>query len=184
MRLSMRLKLVDIINTKLHNFKYLNFTIAFYIIFFYTCYSLFVYLLNKNYIMLLLYFVFFILLYSYYKNFTYFIGFVFLIIFKIFNIDNIINNNRVIEGNDFSSVLAGIEDESQKKGDKMEADAKKSKPAPNPCKNYIIDKVQQAGFKISNKAFDSKAKKGSTASDIDDILRGHNDLVAPTIYRL
>jgi len=184
MRLSVRLKLVDIINTKLHNFKYLNFTIAFYIVFFYTYYSLFVYLLNKNYIMLLLYFVFFILLYSYYKNFTYFLGFAFLIGFKIFNIDNIIKNNRVIEGNSFSSVLADIEDESQKKGDKMEADAKKDKPPQNPCKNYIIDKVQQAGFKVSSKAHDSEKKKGSAESEINTIMRGYEDIVAPTIYRL
>ena len=180
----MRLNIINIINNKLHKLKYINYTIIFYIIFFYTCYSLFIYLLNKNYIMLLLYFVFFIVLYSYYKNFTYFIGFIFLIIFKIFNIDNIIKNSRLIEGNDFSSVLAGIEDESQKKGDKMEEDSKKDKPPPNPCKSYIIDKVQKAGFKISNSSFNSQNKKASTASDIDDIVRGHHDLVPPKIYRL
>lgn len=180
----MRLNIINIINNKLHTLKYINYTIIFYIIFFYTCYNLFIYLRNKNYIMLLLYFVFFIVLYSYYKNFTFVMGFVFLIILKIFNIDNIIKNGRVIEGNDFSSVLAGIEDESQKKGDKMEEDSKKTKPPSNPCKSYIIDKVQQAGFKISNSSFNSQNKKSSAESDIDDILRGHDDLVAPKIYRL
>ena len=76
----MQLSIIYIINNKLHTFKYLNYTIIFYIILFYTYYSLLVYLLNKNYTMLILYFMFFILVYSFYKNFTYFIGFAFLII--------------------------------------------------------------------------------------------------------
>ena len=91
----MKLSIVHIINNKLHNFEYLNYTIIFYIIVLYTYYSLFVYLLNKNYIILLLYFTFFILVYNSYKNFTYIIGLVILIIFKIFNIDTRLNNNSI-----------------------------------------------------------------------------------------
>ena len=180
----MKLDIVDIVNNKLHNFKYLNFTIAFYIIFFYTYYSLFLYLLNKNYMMLLLYFIFFILFYTSYKNFTYFMGFVIIITFKIFNIDNIINNKKLIEGVSFSSIQAIIEKRGNAKGDKLKDDSENNKPPPNPCKSYIINKVQQAGISIANKEFNHADKKGSAESDIRDILRGHKDVVAPVIYRL
>ena len=91
----MKLSIVHIINNKLHNFDYLNYTIIFYIIVLYTYYSLFIYLLNKNYIILLLYFTFFILVYNSYKNFTYIIGLVILITFKIFNIDTTLNNSSI-----------------------------------------------------------------------------------------
>ena len=181
----MRLDIVDIINNNLHKLKNLNFTIAFYIIFFYTCYSLFKYLVDKNYIMLLLYFVFFILLYSYYKNFTYFIGFVFLIIFKIFNIDTMVNN-KLIEGNDFSSMMGSIEEESNAKGDNLKegAEKNKGKQPNNPCKSYIIDKLQEAGIKISNKTYNFDDAKVSAKSKMDSMLDGHDTLVAPIFHRL
>lgn len=180
----MKLDIINIVNNKLHNFKYLNFTIAFYVIIFYTYYRLFMYLIDKNYIMLLLYFIFFILVYSFYKNFTYFIGFVILIIFRVFNIDNMINNNILIEGNDFSSLMNDIKAEANKKGDKLENDSKNKKPPPNPCKSYIIDKVQQAGINIANTSFNEAAKQGSAQDELNQLLTGHKDLVAPRIYRL
>ena len=181
----MRLDIVDIINNNLHKLKYLNFTIAFYIIFFYTCYSLFIYLLNKNYIMLLLYFVFFILLYSYYKNFTYFIGFVFLIIFKIFNFDTMVNN-KLIEGNSFSSLMSSLEKETNAKGDNMKSTAENNKGQQpnNPCKSYIINKLQESGLNISNNTYNSDNAKVSTKVKMDSIMDGYNTLVAPKIYRL
>ena len=181
----MRLNIVDIINNKLHNFKYLNFTIIFYIVFFYTYYRLFVYLLNKNYVMLLLYFIFFILVYNFYKNFTYIIGFVFLIIFEIFNIDTMVNN-KLIEGNEFSSMMKSIEKESNKQGDNMKkyAERNKGKQPNNPCKSYIINKLQEAGLTISNNTFNSENKKESTAAKMDSIMDGYDTLVAPKIYRL
>ena len=181
----MKSNIVDIINNKLHNFKYLNYTIIFYIIFFYTYYRLFMYLLNKNYIMLLLYFVFFILLYSYYKNFTYFIGFVFLIIFKIFNIDTSVNK-KLIEGNDFSSMLSSIKKESNNIRDIMKSTAenKNGNQPNNPCKSYIITKVQDAGLNISNKTYNSDNAKASTKSKMDSIMDGHHSVVASKIYRL
>lgn len=181
----MRLTIVDIINIKLHNFKYLNFTIIFYIVFFYTYYTLFVYLQNKNYVMLLLYFIFFILVYSFYKNFTYIIGFVILIIFRIFNIDTMVNN-KLIEGNEFSSIMKSIEKESNEKGDNMKKNAErnKGKQPNNPCKSDIINRVQEAGLTISNNTYNPQNKKESTASKMNSMLSGHNTLVAPTIYRL
>jgi hypothetical protein len=99
----MKSNIVDIINNKLHNFKYLNYTIIFYIIFFYTYYRLFVYLLNKNYIMLLLYFIFFILVYNSYKNFTYVIAFIIIIMLRVFNIDTILNSSSINLVNKFNT---------------------------------------------------------------------------------
>jgi len=182
----MQPNIIYIVNNKLHNFKYWNYTIVFYAIIFYTFYRLFSYLLNKNYTMLLLYIIFFTLFYSHYKNFTYFLGFIMLIIFRIFNIDTIINNNVIIEGNDFSSLMSTVEDKADKKGDKLKKDFKSNKPPPNPCKSYIINKLQEAGINISGAgaAFNSNDKKSSTQSKIDDILRGHKDLVPPKFYRL
>ena len=181
----MRVNIVDIINNKLHNVKYLNFTIIFYIVFIYTYYRLFIYLLNKNYVMLLLYFIFFILVYTFYKNFTYIIGFVFLIIFRIFNIDTMVNK-KLIEGNDFSSIMKSIEKESNEKGDIMKKNAERNKGTQpnNPCKSYIINKLQEAGLTISNNTFNSENKKEITAAKMDSIMAGYDTLVAPKIYRL
>jgi hypothetical protein len=182
----------DIINNKLHNFKYLNFTIAFYIIFFYTYYSLFAYLLDKNYIMLLLYFIFFILFYSVHKNFTYFIGFIILITFKIFNIDIIINSHSINLINKFNpnkienlDVMRRVQEKADDKEKELKDDQEKNKPSPNPCKSYIINKVQEAGIKISNSTFNYESKKDSTESAIEEILSGMDDLgPPPPFYRL
>lgn len=187
----MQLNIIDIINNKLHNFKYLNFTIAFYVIFFYTYYSLFIYLLNKNYVMLLLYFTFFILVYSSYKNFTYFIGVVILIIFRVFNIDNILNTNSINLVNKFNTnkienfgLVDRIKSKANEEGDSLKKDAKNNKPAPNPCKSYIINKVQQLGITISNKSYNHKNKEASTRTELNDIMKGHYDVPQPKFYSL
>ena len=184
----------DIINNKLHNFKYLNFTIAFYIIFFYTYYSLFAYLLDKNYIMLLLYFIFFILFYSVHKNFTYFIGFIILITLKIFNIDNILNNSSIkllnkisnnkienYEDDSYSALMRRVDSKADSKKNELEND---DDPENNPCKTYIVKKVEEAGFKISSNSHNTDKKKNSTASDIDSMWSGMENVEKPTYYRL
>jgi hypothetical protein len=185
----MRLNLIDIINNKLHNFKYLNFTIAFYVTFFYTYYSLFVYLFDKNYIMLLLYFIFFILLYSSYKNFTYFLGFAVLIIFKIFNIDTIVNTSSINLVKKFNinkienlDLMDKIQKKADAKGDELKKNAKDNNPPPNPCKSYIINKLQEVGIKISDKKYNHEAKKNGTESEINNIMAGHHDVERPIIY--
>lgn len=179
----MRTNNIFIINNTLHKFKYLLFTITFYVIIFYGCYNSFlIHLPNKNYMWLLFCFIGIIALYIYfYKNFSFIIGFIMLIVFTIY--DNSINK-KVIEGNDFPSIMKSIEKESNDKGDRMEADAKKKKPPRNPCKSYIINRLQAAGINISNNSHNSDGAKGSTNSKMDDILSGHDDLVAPKIYRL
>ena len=146
----MQLTIIYIINNKLHTFKYLNYTIIFYIILFYTYYSLLVYLLNKNYTMLILYFMFFILVYSFYKNFTYFIGFAFLIIFKIFNIDNAVNNNKLLEGNsNIDKLMAKIEAKAKAKENELKKNLNDNDPPNNPCKTHIISKIQEQGISIT-----------------------------------
>jgi hypothetical protein len=187
----MKSNIVDIINNKLHNFKYLNYTIIFYIIFFYTYYRLFVYLLNKNYIMLLLYFIFFILVYNSYKNFTYVIGFVIIIMLRVFNIDTILNSSSINLVNKFNTnkienleVMAKIREKANNEGKELEKGAKNNKPPPNPCKSYIINEVQKAGIKIANKSYNHESKKETTQSELNSMMAGHDDVDPPTIYRL
>jgi len=185
----MESNIVHILNNKLHNFKYLNYTIIFYIILLYTYYSLFVYLLNKNYIMLLLYFTFFIVLYNFYKNFTYIIGLFILIIFKIFNIDTTINSNSINLVNKFLKIEnAAVMDKVRAKSDAKESElndnadnAKKKKEKRNPTKEHIIDVLQKVGIKISNEKYNHESKKDSAESDLNNILAGHHSLQRPVI---
>ena len=179
----MRTNLIYIINNELYKSKYLLFIIAFYLGIFYACYNIFlIHLPNKNYIWLLFCFIGIIAVYIYiYKNFSFIIGFIMLIVFTIY--DNSINK-KVIEGNDFPSIMKSIEKESNAKGENMEADGKRNKPPPNPCKSYIVNRLQAVGINISNNSYNSDNAKGSTKSKMDDILSGHDDLVAPKIYRL
>lgn len=192
----MKLNIVHIINNNLHNFEYINYTIIFYIIVLYTYYTLYIYLLNKNYIMLLLYFTFFILLYNSYKNFTYIIGLVILIIFRVFNIDTIFNNNSINLVNKFVNVKIEnvkienfelkerIQKKANNKGEELKNDAKNNKPSSNPCKSYIINEVQKAGLNISNNQFNYQDKRKNAQSELDSILAGHHDVEPPIIYRL
>lgn len=179
--------IVHIINNKLHNFKYLNYTIIFYIILLYTYYSLFVYLLNKNYIMLLLYFTFFIVLYNFYKNFTYIIGLFIIIIFKIFNIDTTINSNSINLVNKFLkienvAVMDKVRAKSNAKESELNNNAKKNnKEKRNPTKESIIHALDQAGIKISNDKYNHESKKDSAESDLNNILAGHHSVQRPII---
>lgn len=193
----MQLDIVYIINNKLHNLKYLNFTISFYIIFFYTYYNLIVYLLNKNYIIVLLYFIFFILLYSSYKNFTYFIGFVILITLKLFNIDSILNTYSInlvnklnfnnienLENNTFSSLMTKIESKAKTKENELKKNSKENKPPNNPCKTYIVTKLQQAGVSVSTQNYNTDAQNSATQAKINDMWGGMNNVREPRFHRI
>jgi len=184
----MKLSIVHIINNKLHNFDYLNYTIIFYIIVLYTYYSLFVYLLNKNYIILLLYFTFFILVYNSYKNFTYIIGLVILITFKIFNIDTRLNNNSINLINTFTNVkvekfdiMNEIENKANIRIQKLESDLDSDDyiPPSNPAKSYIVDAVQRAGLNISSNQFNYKNQEKEAQSKLNSMLAGHHDVEPP-----
>ena len=183
----MKLSIVHIINNKLHNFDYLNYTIIFYIIVLYTYYSLFVYLLNKNYIILLLYFTFFILVYNSYKNFTYIIGLVILITFKIFNIDTTLNNSSINLINTFTNVKVEnfIMNEIKNKANirinklKTDIDSDDYIPPSNPAKSYIVDAVQRAGLTISSNQFNYKNQEKEAKSKLNNMLAGHHDVKPP-----
>ena len=186
----MELTIVHIVNNKLHNFKYLNYTIIFYIILLYTYYSLFVYLLNKNYIMLLLYFTFFIVLYNFYKNFTYIIGLFIIIIFKIFNIDTTINSNSINLVNKFLKIEnLGVMDKVRAKSNAKESELnnnadnakKNNKEQRNPAKDYIINALQEEDIEIANEEYNHESKKDSAESDLNNILAGHHIVQPPII---
>ena len=187
----MKLSILYIINNKLHNFEYLNYTIIFYIIVLYTYYSLFVYLLNKNYIILLLYFTFFILVYNSYKNFTYIIGLVILITFKIFNIDTTLNGSSINLINTFTNVkvenlenfniMNEIKNKANIRIQKLESglDSDDYIPQSNPAKSYIVDAVQRAGLTISSNQFNYKNQEKEAESKLNNMLAGHHDVKPP-----
>ena len=187
----MKLSILYIINNKLHNFEYLNYTIIFYIIVLYTYYSLFVYLLNKNYIILLLYFTFFILVYNSYKNFTYIIGLVILITFKIFNIDTTLNNSSInlintftnvkVENLENSDIMNAIKKETNIRINKLKTDIDSDVyiPPSNPAKSYIVDAVQRAGLTISSNQFNYKNQEKEAESKLNNMLAGHHDVKPP-----
>ena len=187
----MKLSILYIINNKLHNFEYLNYTIIFYIIVLYTYYSLFVYLLNKNYIILLLYFTFFILVYNSYKNFTYIIGLVILITFKIFNIDTTLNGSSINLINTFTNVkVENLENFNIMNAIKNKANIRISNlksgldsddyiPPSNPAKSYIVDAVQRAGLNISSNQFNYKNQEKEAESKLNNMLAGHHDVKPP-----
>jgi len=70
----------------------------------YNYYSLYNYLLDKNYNLLLLYFIYLFLLYSFFNLFSYFITFVTLGIFQLLTIDNYIKNSYIVENHEPDSV--------------------------------------------------------------------------------
>lgn len=178
----MTLDLMNIINNKLYKSKYI--TAAFFVVFFYTYYRLFIYLQDKNYIMLILYFSLLLLLYNKFNRFSYFICFIALILINIFNIDNllknkIIENNQDIQkenvqvGGGQTTTIDTIRERSKAKGDTLKADtenAKTSKTKSNPAENYIINKLLESGIKISTKSYSMDNKKDETKQQIEDIM--------------
>jgi molecular chaperone DnaK (HSP70) len=141
--------------------------------------------------MLLLYFTFFIVLYNFYKNFTYIIGLFIIIIFKIFNIDTTINSNSINLVNKFLKIenATGVMDKVRSKSNAKESELndnadnakKNNKEERNPAKEHIIDAVQKAGIKPSNKKYNHESKKNSTESDLNNILAGHHSVQRPVI---
>ena len=170
----MTLDLINIINNKLYKFKYI--TAFFFVVFFYTYYRLFIYLQDKNYIMLILYFSLLLLLYNKFNRFSYFICFIALILIEIFNIDHLLKN-KIIENNENVQVenttIDTIRKRSKAKGDTLKADTEKAKTSEtksNPAENYIINKLLESGIKISAKSYSMANKKDETKQQISDIM--------------
>jgi hypothetical protein len=96
------LRQIQQINNKIKSNKYYFF--GFLIVVGYNYYSLYNYLLNKNYNILLFYFIYFSLLYNYLSIFSYVIVFITLTIFKLLSIDNYFKNIYIIENHESISV--------------------------------------------------------------------------------
>lgn len=114
-----------------------------------------------------------------------------LIIFRVFNIDNIVNSNSIDLVNKFNTnnienfgLVSRIKDKANEEGDSMKKAHKIINQAPNPCKSYIINKVQQLGITISNKSYNHKNKEANTRAELNNILKGHYDIPQPTFYTL
>jgi len=96
------LRQIQKINNKINssNFYYYSFLLLVC----YNYYSLYNYLLDKNYNIVIFYFTYFFLLYSFFNIFSYFITFITIIIFKVLSFDNYIKNSYIIENHEPASV--------------------------------------------------------------------------------
>jgi hypothetical protein len=96
------LRQIQKINNKImsNNFFYYSFLLLVC----YNYYSLYSYLLDKNYNIVIFYFTYLFLLYSFFNIFSYFITFITIIIFKVLNFDNYIKNSYIIENHEPASV--------------------------------------------------------------------------------
>lgn len=110
-----------------------------------------------------------------------------LIIFKMFNIDNTLNNNKLLEGaSNIDLLMKKIEKKANAKEKKLEKDSESDDPPNNPCKTYIVTKVQEAGIPITAPGTNIGANTKSTPSadatkaDINSRWSGMEKLVAPS----
>ena len=179
----MTLDLMNIINNKLYKSNYI--AASFFVVFFYTYYRLFIYLQDKNYIMLILYFSLLLVLYNNFKKFSYIICFIALILIQIFNIDNLLNifvknyNNKIIENLDsendvqVGTTMDTIQKRSDAKGATLEnnaEDAKSSDTKSNPCENYISKRLIESGIKVSTKSYNMDDAKDNTAEQLSETM--------------
>ncbi len=185
----MRYDLIYIINYRLNNLKFINFIIAFYIVILYSYYSLYNYLIDKNYGMLIIYFTSLLILYKKFKKFSYLLCYILLIVFKLLNIDKIIfdggnkffninvkllenvsnlndNDNTInVDGN--SSLQDTLGDRANAMGDEQTKNIENSNPENNPCESYITKRLEEIGMKISSSAFNMDSAKDSAEKQID-----------------
>jgi len=171
--------LMKIINNKLYKSKYI--TASFFVVFFYTYYRLFIYLQDKNFIMLILYFSLLLVLYNKFNKFSYIICFIALILIQIFNIDKLLKS-KIIENNENENdvqvgrggtTMDTIQERSNAKGDTLKSnaeDAKSSDTKSNPCENYISNRLLESGIKISTKSYSMDDAKDNTADQLNDTM--------------
>ena len=179
----MTVDIVNIINNKLHNIRYFNYTIIFYIILIYSYYILYSYLNKKNYIILIFYFIFLLLLYKKFNKFTYLLLYVFLLVINLLDIDKFFVKNKLIENasnlgkNDESVTLGGsnsgldeIQSRANAKGDQAKKDGKKANENAenNPCKTYITTRLEEIGIKISSDSYNIDNLKDDAQSKIEE----------------
>jgi len=94
----MLLRQLEKFNTKIKSNNYYFFCLL--ILISYNYYILYNYLLDKNYNILIFFFIYLFILYSYLNIFSYFIALITLYIFKLLNIDNYIKNIYIIENHE------------------------------------------------------------------------------------
>ena len=94
----MLIRQLEKFNTKIKSNNYYFFCLL--ILISYNYYILYNYLLDKNYNILIFFFIYLFILYSYLNIFSYFIVLITLYILKLLNIDNYIKNIYIIENNE------------------------------------------------------------------------------------
>lgn len=145
--------IIYIINNKLYEYKYINYTIVFIITILYSYYSLYISLLNNNYYIIAIYFSIIMISYIKYNKFSYIIGLVYLLTYEFFN--NHIFKHNIIEANSYDRA----EQKSKKSEQEMKDSAENTDSTNNPCESYITNRLIELGVKVkSNKHSAPKAE--------------------------
>ena len=163
----MKNDIVFIINNKLYDYKYINYTVIFIITVLYSYYSLYISLLHNNYYIIIIYFSIIIISYIKYENFSYVIGFVYLLTYEILN--NYMFKHSIIEAN---GSYERAQEKSKKTEQEMKASAENTDSVNNPCETYITNRLMELGVKISSKKYAAPEaeKTPKNAPTIDTIV--------------
>ena len=172
----MQYDIIYIINNKLYEYKYINYTIAFIITILYSYYSLYISLLNSNYYIIAIYFSIIMISYIKYKNFSYLIGFVYLLTYEFFN--SYIFKHNIIEA---ASSYDTARQKSKKSEKELKDSAENAESTNNPCETYITNRLTELGVKVKSNKY-SAPKAESTPANAPTI---HNvSLPTPTPLNL
>jgi hypothetical protein len=148
---------IYIINKKLHNHKYITYTILFYLVIIHSFYCLYINLYNNKYIEIFIYFSLILLFYTKYKNFSYFIGYPYILATSYFIQNNIKENLTLRE-------------KAQSRKDNIESeleDNQNEEEEATPCEAYIVRRLTQRDLNMTtarNNTNPPRQQTGTTLS--------------------
>ena len=158
---------VFIINNKLHNYKYLKYTIIFYILIIHSYYTLYINLKKNNYMLILLYFIIVLIFYNKYNKFSYFIGYVYLLFTSYFI------NNKLIEGNK-TSLRSRVNERRNNIQQKFDEDLEEAEGAPEstPAETYILKEISNRKLKVQGTEFKNPTSTNKVNTNLNITLPG------------
>ena len=131
---------IYIINKKLHNHRYITYTILFYLMIIHSFYCLYINLYNNNFIEIFIYFSLILLFYTKYKNFSYFIGYPYILVTSYFVQNNIKENLTLREKSEARKNTIKSE---------LENDAPNEDEETTPCEAYIVKRLTESDLNMS-----------------------------------
>ena len=103
------------------------------------------------------------------------------------NIDNAVNNNKLLEGaSNIDILMAKIHAKAKAKENELKQNINSNDPPNNPCKTFIVSKIQEAGIPVTAPGTNIGANTQSTPSadatrdEINSKWSGMDELVTPS----